>query len=121
MRSSVSRGLNNELSNLVKGVKRSSDIAKNGFAPSMGARTGNVKRHSRRSSMLNRGLKVRAAAWENKEMVVYRSTKCLGQMLNLVLKQVGNLGLFKQRFGFLFLFNHLPFFLNLSLINEALL
>ncbi|VUZ57119.1 unnamed protein product, partial [Hymenolepis diminuta] len=33
-------------------------------------------------------MRTAATSWENKETVVYRSTKCLGQMLSLVLKQL---------------------------------
>lgn len=88
----TSRDVRDELSALSEGVKRTSltkqrtsgDLLKT-------TRTVNVKRQSRRSSVLkNRSQKMRTAAtsWENKETVVYRSTKCLGQMLSLVLKQV---------------------------------
>ncbi|VDN97331.1 unnamed protein product [Rodentolepis nana] len=88
----TSRDVRDELSALSEGVKRniltkrlsSGSLLKN-------TRKANVKRQSRRSSVLkNRSQKIRSAAatWENKETVVYRSTKCLGQMLNLVLKQL---------------------------------
>lgn len=88
LRPSVSRGLDDELSNLAKDVKGSSFGTKNSLTSTGGTRTANVKRQSRRSSTFNRGRKARMAASANKEMVVYRSTRCLGQMLNLVLKQV---------------------------------
>ncbi|VDL19536.1 unnamed protein product [Hymenolepis diminuta] len=88
----TSRDVRDELSALSEGVKRTS-LAKQRTSGGLlkTARTVNVKRQSRRSSVLkNRSQKMRTAAtsWENKETVVYRSTKCLGQMLSLVLKQL---------------------------------
>nr|CDS16594.1 protein unc 79 [Echinococcus granulosus] len=94
LKSSVSRKVSEEPSVLVEGVKRSI-MTKDRFVPApttpaapRGALAANVKRQSRRSSVLNRGQKMRVSPWTNKETVVYRSTRCLGQMLSLVLKQL---------------------------------
>ncbi|KAL5112757.1 hypothetical protein TcWFU_008571 [Taenia crassiceps] len=96
LKDSVSRGVSEELSVLVEGVKRST-AAKEPYssaptiaaaATTRGVRTANVKRQSRRSSVFNRKQKMCVDPWANKETVIYRSTRCLGQMLNLVLKQL---------------------------------
>lgn len=97
----ASRDVRDELSALSEGVKRTT-MAKQrtGGGLLKGTRTVNIKRQSRRSSVLkNRTQKMRAAAsWENREAVVYRSTRCLGQMLNLVLKQVRTRALASSEF-----------------------
>lgn len=96
LKDSVSRGVSEELSVLVEGVKRSavtkdshsSALATAAASAPRGPRAANVKRQPRRSSVLTRKQKMRVDPWANKETVVYRSTRCLGQMLNLVLRQV---------------------------------
>lgn len=87
----TSRDVRDELSALSEGVKQNT-LAKQRTPGGhlKHPRKANIKRQSRRSSVLkNRAQKMRAAAsWEHKETVIYRSTKCLCQMLSLVLKQV---------------------------------
>ncbi len=84
LKDSVNRAVTDELSLVAESVKKGSDLSIRTAQP----RSPNVKRQSRRYSMHTRR-KMRAAAWANKTTVVYRATKCLGQMLYLVFKQVG--------------------------------
>ncbi|VDD80435.1 unnamed protein product [Mesocestoides corti] len=85
LKESVNRKVSEELNQLAEGVKRSSEGKTRPALPNMVV--SNAKRQSRRFSMLSRR-KLRANFWTDKTTVVYRSTRCLGQMLHLVIKQV---------------------------------
>uniref|UniRef100_A0A5K3EPD0 Zf-AD domain-containing protein n=1 Tax=Mesocestoides corti TaxID=53468 RepID=A0A5K3EPD0_MESCO len=85
LKESVNRKVSEELNQLAEGVKRSSEGKTRPALPNMVV--SNAKRQSRRFSMLSRR-KLRANFWTDKTTVVYRSTRCLGQMLHLVIKQL---------------------------------